>query len=173
MARWLIGLLLVSGSSFAGQGLYSMISAGNYPLPTTTMLQLESAHEGVISEFEAEIENGELVYEFKMIDPQAKTITEYEYRAIDGSLIEREVGRLKKDDNDELAGVLMLQQNGLSLSDMLTLVSQESDGYIVKAEVDNDLGISYIELEILDIDGKRKLAFDIENKQLLPLLKWD
>ncbi|WP_028766735.1 PepSY domain-containing protein [Shewanella fidelis] len=173
MARWLIGLLLVSGSSFAGQGLYSYIATGDYPMPIETMLQLESKHQGVISEFEAEIEDGELVYEFKMIDPQANTITEYEFRAIDGSLIEREVGRLKKDDNDELTGVLMLQQNGLSLSDMLTLVNQETDGHIVKAEVDTDLGISYIELEILDVDGKRKLAFDIENKQLLPLLKWD
>ncbi|MGS0681113.1 PepSY domain-containing protein [Shewanella sp. 125m-7] len=173
MARWLIGLLLVSGSSFAGQGLYSLMSTGNYPLPTEIMQKLEQQHEGVISEFEADIENGELVYEFKIIDAQANTITEYEYRAIDGSLKEREVGRIKKDDSDELAGVLMLQQNGLSLSDMLTLVGKETSGYIVKAEVDNDLGISYIELEILDIEGKRQLAFDIENKQLLPLLKWD
>ncbi|ABV89421.1 PepSY domain-containing protein [Shewanella pealeana] len=173
MARWLIGLLLVSGSSFASQGLYSLLSTGNYPMPAEMMQQLEQQHEGVISEFEADIENGELIYEFKMIDPQAKTITEYEYRAIDGSLKEREVSRLKNDDKDELSGVLMLQQNGHSLSEMLTLVNQESSGYIVKAEVDNDLGISYIELEILDIDGKRQLAFDIENKQLLPLLKWD
>ncbi len=173
MARWLIGLLLVSGSSFAGQGLYSFMSSGNYPLPTALMQQLEQQHEGVISEFEADIEQGELIYEFKMIDPQAKTITEYEYRAIDGSLKEREVGRLKSDDKDELSGVLMLQKIGLSLSDMLALVAKEDAGHIIKAEVDNDLGISYIELEILDIDGKRKLAFDIENKQLLPLLKWD
>ncbi|GIU20688.1 hypothetical protein [Shewanella sp. MBTL60-007] len=173
MARWLVGLLLVSGSAFAGQGLYSMISSGNYPLPTEMMQQLEQMNDGVISEFEADIENGELIYEFKMIDPQAKTITEYEYRAIDGSLKEREVGRLKGDDKDELAGVLVLQQNGLSLSEMLTLVNEENSGHIVKAEVDNDLGISYIELEILDVDGKHQLAFDIENKQLLPLLKWD
>ncbi|ABZ74707.1 conserved hypothetical protein [Shewanella halifaxensis HAW-EB4] len=173
MARWLIGLLLVSGSSFAGQGLYSMMSTGNYPSPTEIMQKLELQHEGVISEFEVDIENGELVYEFKIIDPQAKTITSYEYRAIDGSLKEREVGRLKKDDNDELAGVVMLQQNGLSLSEMLILVGEETRGHIVKAEVDNDLEISYIELEILDIDGKRQLAFDIENKQLLPLLKWN
>ncbi|MGS0674131.1 PepSY domain-containing protein [Shewanella sp. 0m-4] len=173
MARWLIGLLLVSGSSFAGQGLYSLLSTGDYPSPTEMVQKLEQQHVGVISEFEANIEHGELVYEFKMIDQQANTITEYEYRAIDGSLKEREVGRIKKDDNDELAGVVMLQENGLSLSDMLTLVGKETSGYIVKAEVDNDLGISYIELEILDIDGKRQLAFDIENKQLLPLLKWD
>ena len=173
MARWLIGLLLVSGSSFAGQGLYSLMTTGEYPLPIAMMQQLEQQHEGVISEFEADIENGELIYEFKMIDPQAKTITEYEYRAIDGSLKEREVERLDKDDKDELSGVMMLEQNGLSLSEMLTLVAEESEGHIIKAEVDNDLGISYIELEILDIDGKRKLAFDIENKQLLPLLKWD
>ncbi|MCL1056443.1 hypothetical protein L2729_00370 [Shewanella gelidimarina] len=173
MARWLVGLLLVSGSALAGQGLYPLMSTGDYPSPIEMMQKLELQHPGVISEFEAELDNGELIYEFKMIDPQAKTITEYEYRAIDGSLKERDIGRLKNDDKDELAGIMMLQQSGLTFSEMLTLVCKDSTGHLVKAEVDNDLGISYIELEMLDAEGKRKLAFDMENKQLLPLLKWD
>lgn len=173
MARWLVGLLLVSGSAFANQGLYSLMSTGDYPSPIEMMQKLEQEHSGLISEFEADLANGELIYEFKMIDPQAKTIIKYEYRAIDGSLKEREVGRLKKDDKDELAGIMVLHKSGLTFSEMLTMVCKESTGNVVKAEVDNDLGISYIELEILDADGKRKLAFDMENKQLLPLLKWD
>lgn len=173
MARWLVGLLLVSGSAFAGQGLYPLMSTGDYPSPIEMMQKLEQLHPGVISEFEAELKNGELVYEFKVIDPEAKTKIEYEYRTLDGSLNEREVERLKNGDNDELAGIMMLKENGITFSEMLTIVCKDSGGHLVKAEVDNDLGISYIELEILEVDGKRKLAFDMENKQLLPLLKWD
>ncbi|MCL1049814.1 hypothetical protein L2755_09295 [Shewanella abyssi] len=173
MARWLVGLLLVSGSAFASQGLYPLMSTGDYPSPIEMMQKLEQQHPGVISEFEANLDAGELIYEFKMIDPQAKTIIEYEYRAIDGALKQREIERLKNDDKDELAGIMMLQQSGLTFSEMLTIVCKDSAGHLVKAEVDNDLGISYIELELLDVDGKKKLAFNMENKQLLPLLKWD
>lgn len=67
----------------------------------------------------------------------------------------------------------MLQEKGLTLSKVLTAVCQENSGQLIKAEVDNDLGISYIELEIADASGKYKLAYDMKNKQLLPLLKWD
>jgi uncharacterized membrane protein YkoI len=153
--------------------LYPLMSTGDYPSPIEMMQKLEQQHSGIISEFEAELEGGELIYEFKMIDPQAKTIIEYEYRTIDGTFKERDTKRLQKDDKDELAGIMMLQQSGLTFSEMLTIVCKDSIGHLVKAEVDNDLGISYIELEILDVDGKVKLAFDMENKQLLPLLKWD
>mgnify|MGYP000214789530 CR=1 FL=1 len=173
MARWLVGLLLVSGSAFAGQGLYPLMSTEEYPSPIEMMQKLEQQYPGVISEFEAELDNGELIYEFKIIDPEAKTVVEYEYRTIAGNIIKGDVERLNKGNSDELAGITMLQESGLTFSEMLTIVCEDSGGHLVKAEVDNDLGISYIELEILDVEGKRKLAFDMENKQLLPLLKWD
>ncbi|WOT05335.1 hypothetical protein [Shewanella youngdeokensis] len=173
MARWLVGLLLVSGSAFASQGMYSLMSTGDFLSPIEMVKKLEQLHPGVISEFEAELDDGELIYEFKIINPDENTISEYEYRATDGSLKSRDIAPLRHRNQDELAGTLMLQQSGLSFSEMLTIICKDRSGHIVKAEIDSDLGISYIELEILDVDGKTKLAFDMESKQLLPLLKWD
>lgn len=113
MARWLVGLLLVSGGAFSAQGLYPVMSTGEYPSPIAMMKALEQQHSGVISEFEAMMDEQGLIYQFKVIDSHAKTITEYQYHAVDDKLTELNVRRLKKEITQSLLALRCYRKKDL------------------------------------------------------------
>lgn len=89
MRLWLLGFMLVSGIATAAQSMYSMLSSGEYLPPLSVMQQIEKEFPGVIAEFEMEMQEGELVYQFELINPLANAITRFEYRARDGKLLKQ------------------------------------------------------------------------------------
>lgn len=178
MARWLISLVLLSSVSVAGVAnanstVLELLSDSQSLTPPQLIAQAEKSYPGVISEFDIDVINGELIYEVSMIDTQADTVTEFEFWAKDGKLIRQKVATLEADDRDELKAVRMMQEMDLGFSQLLKTAMGDSTAHIVEAQLDHDLGISYLELKLIDQHGKRRLAFDIENQRPLPLLKWD
>ncbi|MEI6858673.1 MAG: hypothetical protein V5788_02595 [Shewanella sp.] len=178
MARWLVGLVLISSSGFsmaalAETSIIELLSDEGNLTPQEFLLQVEQDYPGIISEFEIDVENGELLYEMSMIDTSAKTITEFEFRAKEGQLVTLKVSKLEADDSDELTAVNLMQDKSLTFYALVVKAMKNKQAYILEAQLDHDLGISYLELKLINLDGKSKIAFDIKTLRPLPLLKWN
>ncbi|MGL5046245.1 MAG: hypothetical protein ACRC6S_01340 [Shewanella sp.] len=173
MRLWLLGFMLVSGIATAAQGMYSMFASGYYVPPLSLMQQLETGFSGVIAEFHTEEQEGELVYQFELINPLANSITRFEYRARDGKLLKQKASKVGADDLGELEAARLIAKKDQKFSGLIAKATQGHKAFLTEATLDHDLGISYLELKLLNDTGKFKLAFDIENLQPLPLLQWD
>ncbi|GIU17052.1 hypothetical protein TUM4644_01850 [Shewanella colwelliana] len=178
MARWLVSLMLLSGVGIAGiananTAVLELLSNNQGLTPQMLMAQVERQYPGVISGFDIDVENGELIYEISIIDTQAETISEFEFWAKDGSLIHQKVEPIEADDHDGVRAVQVLINSDLSFSHLVKLAVGSSKAHVIEAQLDHDLGISYLELKLIDANGKHKIAFDIEKQRPLPLLKWD
>ncbi|BAJ04211.1 PepSY domain-containing protein [Shewanella violacea] len=177
MARWLIGLVFIlsgfSVAAWAEESVLDLLSDEGNLTPQVFLVQVEQDYPGIITEFEIEVENGELIYDVSMIDTSAKTITEFEFRAKDGSLVNQQVAKLEADDRDELIAVNLMEDKSLTFCFLVNKAMKGKQAFILEAQLDHDLGISYLELKLINRDGKSKLAFDIETLRHLPLLKWN
>ena len=173
MRLWLLGLMLISGFAAAAQSMHSMLMSGGYLPPLTVMKQIEDDFPGVIAEFEMEIQDGELVYQFELINPLANAITRFEYRALDGKLLKQKAGKVTADDVGEVEAARLISAKHQSFSGIIAMATRDHKAFLTDAKLDHDLGISYLELKLLNDTGNYKLAFDIDNLRQLPLLKWD
>lgn len=173
MRPWLLGFILVSGVVSAAQSLYSLLAGGDYQQPQSVMQQVEKNFQGVITEFEMEMQEGELVYKFELINPLANAITRLEYRAIDGKLLKKKAAKVTSDELSEIEATRFITAQHQTFSSLIALATKDHNGFLTDAKLDHDLGISYLELKLLDGTGKYKLAFDVKNLRQLPLLKWD
>ncbi|ACA89033.1 MULTISPECIES: PepSY domain-containing protein [Shewanella] len=178
MARWLVGLVLFSSVGFsaptwAEKSVLELLSDRQNLSPQSLMLKIEKQYSGVICEFEIDVENGELIYEVSIIDTQRETITEFEFKAKDGHLINQKVETLEADDKDGLKAVNLMEDIGQSFYSLVHKAMDGRHGHILEAQIDHDLGISYLEIKLIDETGKHRLAFDIQNQRPLPLLTWD
>ncbi len=177
MARWFVSLLLMSsfcvaGSASANTKLLGLLSDNQSYTPLTIITQVEKEYSGTVAEIEAEEHRGELVYELKMVNISDRTLMEFEFNGSDGKLLKQKVKRLDMDD-DEVIAVKLLESMQLSFSDLVKQALGSRQTYIREAELDHDLGISYLELKLIDQYGRHKIAYDIKNQRPLPLLKWD
>lgn len=173
MRRFLAGLVLFSSAAVASPTLLELLNDNDRIQPIELMQRIESQFPGVIVEFETDVENGALVYEIDLINPDDRTTTELDLLASNGEILKRKVERLEADDMAELAVVKLLVQKQLSFSQLVEMAVQNSKAHLLEAQLDKDLGIAYLELKVMDERGKHKLAFDIEKQRPLPLLKWD
>ncbi|MCS6154969.1 hypothetical protein G3465_19035 [Shewanella baltica] len=173
MRLWLLGFMLVSGVATAAQSMYSMFAGGDYAPPLSVMQQIEKGFSGVIAEFNMEEQEGELVYQFELINPLANSITRFEYRARDGKLLKQKASKVSADDLGEVEATRLIAAKDQTFSGLITKATKDHKAFLTEAKLDHDLGISYLELKLLDDTGKFKLAFDVENLRPLPLLKWD
>jgi len=176
MARWLISLVLLSsvpGVVCANPAVLELLSDSQNLTPQMLIAKAEKDYPGIISEFDIDVENGELIYEISIIDTKLDTVSEFEFWAKDGRLIRQKVEALEADDRDELKATKLVLEMGLTFSQLIKQAMGDSTAHILEAQLDHDLGISYLELKLIDENGKRKLAFDIEQQRPLPLLKWD
>ncbi|WP_299489774.1 hypothetical protein [uncultured Shewanella sp.] len=173
MARWLIGLILFSGSVVAEPGLYLLLSQTDNQPVMLVMRKLENLHLGEISGFDVEHKEGELVYDFRIINTTTNEILNYSYRASDGKLLLHNASFFKKKEKSELLAVMALKSVGMTFVELVQKASKNNKGYLIKASIDNALGINYLELEFLTQEGQHQLAYNINSQRLLPLLKWD
>lgn len=172
MRYWLLGAMMVVGAASANTSLFNLLSTGERVEPLAMMEKVEAEHPGYISEFELDVEEGELLYEFDVINPEENTLTELTYRATDGALVVQRNSKLEADDHDELEAVKLLERKQMAFSELVRLASQKHQGKLLEAQLEHDLGISYLEFKMVDENGKRKHAFDIQKLKPLPMLQW-
>ncbi|MCL1124394.1 hypothetical protein [Shewanella surugensis] len=173
MARWLVGLILFSGAVAAEPELYLLLSQTENQPVMVVIRKLENLHLGEISGFDVEQKEGELVYDFRIINASANKILTYSYRASDGKLLAQDSYFFNRKEKSELVAVLALKSIQMTFSELVQKASKNNQGYLIKASIDNALGINYLELEFLTQEGQHQLAYNINSQRLLPLLKWD
>ncbi len=173
MRVWSLGFMLVAGIACATQDMYSMLASSEYVSPLSVMRQIEKDFPGVLAEFDMEMQDGELIYQFELINPLANSITRFEYRARDGQRLKQKAAKVTADDLGEVEAARLIGTKHQTFSGIIAIATQDHRGFLTDAKLDHDLGISYLELKLLDGSSQYKLAFDIENLRQLPLLKWD
>ncbi|MCF1427716.1 MAG: hypothetical protein LPD71_10425 [Shewanella sp.] len=172
MSRILLGLVLISGVAFADTGLWQYLSQAKRVEPIKLMQDVESQFPGVIAEFNTEQDKGELKYQIGIINPKDNSFTELVYRASDGCLLRRQTEKLKSEDKNDLAAAAKILKHNQTFSQLIMQAIQTHQAVVVYAQLERDLGINYLEVELLDADGMVKLAFDIDQQKPLPLLTW-
>lgn len=172
MSRLLFGLMLISGVAFADSDLWQHLSQAQHVAPIKLMQDVERQFPGVIAEFNTELDQGELKYEIDVINPRDNSVTELVYRARDGRLLHRQTEKLTSEDKNELQAATKILEHNQTFSQLITQAVQAHQAFVVEAQLDRDLGINYLELELLNAEGKVKLAFDIDQQKPLPLLTW-
>ncbi|MBT1445152.1 hypothetical protein KJI95_11535 [Shewanella sp. JM162201] len=172
MRYWLLGAMMVAGAASANTSLFNLLSTGERVEPLAMMEKVESEHQGFISAFELDVQEGELMYEFDVIDPDENTLSELTIRAADGALVVQRNSKLEADDHDELEAVKLLERNEMRFSELARLATDKHQGKLLQAQLEHDLGISYLEFKLIDETGKRKHAFDIQKLKPLPMLQW-
>lgn len=173
MARLLLTLLLISGVAHAAPSLWQLLSQTPHVTPITVMQDLEQRFPGVIAQFNAVFDQGELIYEIEILNPQNNSVTELEVRGKDGILLRHETEKLAPEDHNEFKAALKVIEHKQTFSELIQQAMQQHQAFLVEAQLDRDLGINYLELELSTADGKQKLAFDIDQQKPLPLLTWD
>lgn len=178
MRLWLLGLMWVSGMWVAGiasaaSPSYFMLQQRAYLSPHSVMQLIEKEFPGVIAEFDMDMQEGVLIYQFELINPLANAITRFEYRASDGKLLKQKAAKVTANDKGGLEAARLISLKHQTFSGLIALATQNHQGFLTDAKLDHDLGIGYLELKLLNDTGQYKLAFDIDNLQPLPLLKWD
>lgn len=173
MARWLLGLLLVSGLVHAQSDLWQLTSQTKHVEPISLMQNVEQRFPGVIVQFDVKNKDHKLIYEIEILSPADGTVTKLHIAAIDGALVGKKTKKLAPENNNELSAVLKILQHKQTFSQVVQQAVANDKAFLVEAKLDRDLGINYLELELLNADGNQRLAFDIDQQQPLPLLTWD
>lgn len=176
MRGWLVSLMFVSGLAYASPTMYTFLSKGQNYSPLDVMQVLEKDYpKMIITEFELDVKNSQVRYEFDMIDLDDNTTTEFYMSAETGRILEQKVEKLEADDYEEVTAAKILRKKQMKFSELVTLALKDgtSFAYLTDAQLDHDLGISYLELEVVNEQHRTKLAFDIQNLRPLPMLKWN
>ena len=69
---------------------------------------------------------------------------------------------MNEDKHSELAAINFIAKNKLLFSELVELAIHKNSVHLLNAELDHDLGISYLELKLIDNNGRYRLAFDVE-----------
>ena len=140
--------------------------------PIDTMRSIEKSIPGVITYFSIDTTHTPMMYEFKVLNPKTHMLTQLEYYASSGKLMAKKAHIYQANHHSELAAISFISKNKLEFSELVELAIQKNSVHLLNAELDHDLGISYLELKLLDNKGRYRLAFDVEKLRPLPLLKW-
>ncbi|WP_372869988.1 hypothetical protein [Shewanella sp.] len=173
MRYWLLGAMMMVGAASANTSLFNLLSSGERIDPLTMMEKVEAEYPGYIAEFALDLKEGELLYEFDVINSEENTLTKLTFRAADGSMVVQRNSKLEADDHDELEAVKLLERKQMSFSELVRLATQKHQGKLLEAQLEHDLDISYLEFKMVDENGKRKHAFDVHKLKPLPMLQWE
>ncbi|ARD24280.1 hypothetical protein [Shewanella japonica] len=174
MFRIVLSLLVVFPSMvMATPSMHTLLSEGGYVQPITVIEQIELDYRGIVSSFDMDVENGQLIYEVDVLNLEDSEITELSFFAVDGALMKKKLTTLESDDLDQVKAAKVLISKGMTFTELVKLAKENQSGYLIEAELDRDLAISYLELKLLNVSSKHTIAFDIEELRPLPLLQWD
>ncbi|MCL1047250.1 hypothetical protein Q4601_11425 [Shewanella sp. 1_MG-2023] len=174
MFRIVLSLLVVFPSMvMATPTMHTLLSEGEYVQPLVVVEQIETEYSGVVSSFDMDVENGQLIYEIDLLNLDDSEITEFSFDASDGSLITKKLSAFEADDLDQVKAARVLIKQKMTFTELVTMAQKGQTGYLIEAELDHDLAISYLELKLLNVSSKHTIAFDIEELRPLPLLQWD
>ena len=135
------------------------------------MLQdVENQFSGLATDITTKQENDGIIYQVEMVDLVNNRIEKLYFDALSGQLLRKRTQDLTFVDTNKLQAVAKILERNQTLSNLLKKFTKSHAGIVLNARLDRDLGINYLELELLHVDGRIKLAFDLDQMQPLPLL---
>ena len=170
--RWLLCILLYSSIASAAPNVLTGLTQAQYQNPIATMRTIEKNVPGVITHFTINTQHSPMLYEFTVLNPKTHKLTQLDYCAESGELVNKKAHTYHTNHHSELAAISFITKNKLQFSELVELAIHKNSVHLLNAELDHDLGISYLELKLLDNKGRYRLAFDVEKLRPLPLLKW-
>ncbi|UJF22181.1 hypothetical protein [Shewanella sp. OMA3-2] len=173
MVRLLFALYLFPFVSMATPSIQSLLSQEGLLTPISVMEHWEQQDKGTLCGFGLNIEDDQLVYLLSAINTESKLLYKYEFSAQNGALLEEVSESYEGRKVALLHAVRLMHEKNISFSSLVSLATLNQSGFLLQADLDHDLSISYLELQMLNNEAKKIIAFDIENLRPLPLLKWD
>lgn len=168
----LVALSLISTTALATPSYWQGLNNGELLAPRRLIAKVEQQFPGVVTQFSISTKQQQVQYDIQLIEPITKTSHLLLLNAHDGVLLKQQDQRL--DSEDTLLRVVQhLQQQQLQFSQILNQALAHKQGKLIAAKLDRGLGISYVELKLLNANGSERLAYDIDHQRQLPLLKWD
>ncbi|WP_394497452.1 hypothetical protein [Shewanella sp. ENK2] len=80
MFRIVLSLLVVFPSMvMATPSMHTLLSEGGYVQPITVIEQIELDYRGIVSSFDMDVENGQLIYEVDVLNLEDSEITELSF----------------------------------------------------------------------------------------------
>ncbi|MCL1144231.1 hypothetical protein [Shewanella gaetbuli] len=173
MVRLLVSLCFFPFMAMAAPSIHSLLAQDGLVNPVSVMEQWEQQQKGTLCGFGLDIENEQLVYLLSAINIDSKEVYQLEFNAQDGALLDETSKPYEGKEIEQLHAVSLMRDKNISFSSLVTMAIHNQSGYLLQADLDHDLSISYLELQMLNNEAKNVIAFDIENLRPLPLLKWD
>lgn len=167
-------LCLISGLAFAASSaIFNMQNSSTAPAPTEVLYNIEQhyAKNAVIVEFELEIENGQSVFEVTLYEAKKQRFIELLLDSA-GKVIELEYEAPELDEQEEIAAANLMSRKGYTLHGLVTQLDSEPTHYLIEAQLEQDMGITYMVATFVTSKGRHKKAIDLETGKNLPLLHW-
>jgi uncharacterized membrane protein YkoI len=143
----------------------------------TAIAQVSAGYPGVIYQYELDDEDNRLVHEIKVINITEKRKYKVKIDVKTGEVVSEEkkiVWSWFKEDAD-ITMAKYLQTSTFSLTEALALLenSDMADNMVLlqEAELENNQGIYYFELETYGAGGEKKWFIDVDSQKMIPVLK--
>ncbi|GAA4887926.1 hypothetical protein [Ferrimonas pelagia] len=154
--------LFVSGPLWAVSSLIERFSSGQFPVPVEILKQVEAEYAGKaqILEFEVERRGAGQRYDILLVEQSHRRRVIGLRLDGHGELLRKEVESPLNED-DALTALMALQRRGIALSELVQQGINAHSAYLVELSLDHDRGISYLELDLINTEGKHTLAYDL------------
>lgn len=165
-------LSLFATSALAAPTYWQQLNDGELQAPRLLIAKMEQQFTGVVTQFDIREQQHHIRYDIDVIDPLTKTCHQLQLSGRSGKLITQTAKDLP--DNDaQLQLAQHLLQHRMAMSQVLRQALLNHSGKLLSAQLDRGLGISYVELKLLNAAGSQRLAYDIDHRRQMPLLKWN
>ncbi len=178
LAACLLGpaLLLSAGASAdmnESAAVAELIEQHQQQGPKQILEQVSEQYAGVITNFELDDDNGQLIYKVEVIDLNNNTKHNLIFDAHSKAQISAKQIAITGwfNDNNNIKAVEQIQENGFSIIKALEVVQAQHPGFLVEADLDNKKGINLFEIELATPAGKQNWLVDISTQDLIPVYR--
>ncbi|MDQ9090174.1 hypothetical protein RC083_01065 [Pseudoalteromonas haloplanktis] len=166
-------LFITSISIAASTAVFDKLHQANAPSPQSILQKIENeyAKKAVVVEFELEFEHGKTTYEVTLYQAEKHRFIEL---LVDqqGKLIELEYDAPEIDEQEEIAAATLMSQKGLTMQGLVAQLDSPAHQYLLEAQLEQDMGITYMVATFVTEQGRHKKAIDLATGKDLPLLRW-
>ncbi|KFZ37610.1 hypothetical protein HR45_09300 [Shewanella mangrovi] len=171
--RWFLAALsLISVTALAAPSYWQQLDNGKLVAPRRLIAKVEQQFPGVITCFHVAEDASSWQYDISLVEPITSIRHQLVFSGSNGQLLHQQDQKLASNDDSLLLAKHLLNKQ-LSMSNVLNNALRKNNGKLQSAQLDRDLGISYLELRVIDAAGSHRLAYDIDHRRQMPLLKRD
>lgn len=169
-----ISLLFLSNFCVAANSaIFEKLEMSSAPTPLEILKKIENQYinQAVVVEFEIEFEDGDTTYEITLYQASRKQFIELLVNK-EGVLLELEYNHPEIDEQEEIAAAELMTKKGFLMQDLVIELDTDANRFLVEAQLEQDMGVTYMVATFVNIKGSHKKAIDLTTGKNLPLLRW-